>query len=138
MPMPTETSETARLRCVSNQPVTAAISGAKNAAIATPANRPNESWKTRSDGATLARSMAAMSSTAPMSTTMRGPSLSDRAPHPMLANAMARKPMVMAAEMPVRDQPVSSAIGTRKIGSEKRQPMATQPSTPPATTMTQR
>src|ERR1700754_3371960 len=35
-PMPAETSETARLRWVSNQPVTHAISGAKIAAVAPP------------------------------------------------------------------------------------------------------
>jgi len=40
MPMPAETSDTARLRCVSNQPVTQAIIGAKTAAAATPTSRP--------------------------------------------------------------------------------------------------
>ena len=35
MPMPADTSDTARLRCVSNQPVTQAIIGAKMAAVAT-------------------------------------------------------------------------------------------------------
>ena len=36
MPMPAETSDTARLRRVSNQPVTVAIIGAKNALAARP------------------------------------------------------------------------------------------------------
>ena len=40
MPMPADTSETARLRCVSNQPVTHAIIGAKMAAAAPPTNNP--------------------------------------------------------------------------------------------------
>ena len=40
MPMPAETSDTARLRCVSNQPVTHAIMGAKIAATAAPTPRP--------------------------------------------------------------------------------------------------
>jgi hypothetical protein len=40
MPMPAETRDTARLRCVSNQPVTQAIMGAKMAAIAPPATKP--------------------------------------------------------------------------------------------------
>jgi hypothetical protein len=40
MPMPAETSDTARLRCVSNQPVTHAIIGAKIAAVAQPTNSP--------------------------------------------------------------------------------------------------
>src|SRR6266702_4406365 len=39
-PMPAETSETARLRWVSNQPVTAAIIGAKIAEIEPPTIRP--------------------------------------------------------------------------------------------------
>src|SRR3954463_8998056 len=40
MPMPAETSDTARLRWVSNQPVTHAIIGAKIAAMATPTSIP--------------------------------------------------------------------------------------------------
>ena len=47
-------------------------------------------------------------------------------------------PIVMALEMPVRDQPVVSAMGFNKTGSEKTDPMATQPMMPPAATMTQR
>ena len=41
-------------------------------------------------------------------------------------------------EMPVVDHPVSAAIGRRNTGNEKRPPIATQPSTPPAATITQR
>src|SRR5882757_1744353 len=41
IPMPAETSETARLRCVSNQPVTHAIIGAKIAEIEPPTINPN-------------------------------------------------------------------------------------------------
>src|SRR5882724_2649354 len=41
IPMPAETSETARLRCVSNQPVTQAIIGAKIAAVEPPTINPN-------------------------------------------------------------------------------------------------
>ncbi|MNY71347.1 hypothetical protein D3C86_2096660 [compost metagenome] len=40
MPMPAETRDTARLRWVSNQPVTQAIIGAKIAAVAAPTRRP--------------------------------------------------------------------------------------------------
>jgi hypothetical protein len=40
--------------------------------------------------------------------------------------------------MPVVDHPVSCAIGRRKTGSEKSPPIATQPSAPPAATMTER
>jgi hypothetical protein len=40
IPMPAETSDTARLRWVSNQPVTVAIIGAKIAAVAPPTITP--------------------------------------------------------------------------------------------------
>ena len=43
MPKPAETSETAGLRWVSNQPVTQAIIGAKMAAVAVPTRRPKTS-----------------------------------------------------------------------------------------------
>jgi hypothetical protein len=56
----------------------------------------------------------------------------------MLVNAMARKPIVMALDMPVTDQPVSRAIGCKNTGSENMPPIATHPSKPPAATITQR
>src|SRR4051812_44624014 len=74
----------------------------------------------------------------PVSTTGRVPKRSDRPPQAMLVNASDRKPAVMAAEIPVRDQPVSREIGTSSTGKENMAPMATQPSKPPAATMTQR
>ena len=43
IPMPADTSDTARLRWVSNQPVTQAIIGAKMAAVAAPTSTPNRS-----------------------------------------------------------------------------------------------
>src|SRR5712671_355605 len=43
IPIPADTSDTARLRWVSNQPVTVAIIGAKIAAVAAPTIRPNRS-----------------------------------------------------------------------------------------------
>ena len=76
--------------------------------------------------------------TDPASTTGRGPTRSDKVPQIMLANAMARKPIVMALDTPVTDQPVSLEIGRRKTGSENMAPIATQPRRPPAATMTQR
>ena len=45
MPMPADTSDTARLRWVSNQPVTQAIIGAKIAAVAPPTSRPKSELK---------------------------------------------------------------------------------------------
>jgi hypothetical protein len=56
----------------------------------------------------------------------------------MLATAMATKPIVMAPDTPVTDQPVSREMGKRKTGSENMAPMATQLSKPPAATITQR
>ena len=41
----------------------------------------------------------------------------------MLLNAMARKPIVMALDMPVTDQPVSRAMGCRNTGSENMPPI---------------
>jgi hypothetical protein len=55
-----------------------------------------------------------------------------------LAAAMARKPKVMALDTPVMDHPVSREMGRRKTGSENMAPIATQPKTPPAATITQR
>ena len=75
---------------------------------------------------------------APVSGTARGPTRSERLPHAMLAKAMARKPMVMALDTPVTDQPVAAAIGRRSTGSENIEPIATQPIRPPAATITQR
>ena len=138
MPMPADTSETARLRCVSNQPVTQAISGAKIAATAPPTARPKMSWNARSDVAWLARNKLAAKITDPINAMIRAPKRSDRLPQAMLANAMARKPMVMALDTPVTDQPVSREMGSRKTGSENMAPIAMQPSRPPAATITQR
>ena len=58
----------------------------------------------------------------------------------MLAAAMARKPIVIAVDMPVTDQPVSCDIGRRRTGSENMAPTATatQPKRPPAATITPR
>src|SRR3954454_13135197 len=137
-PMPAETSDTARLRWVSNQPVTQAISGAKIADVAAPTNSPNTSWNWMSDVARLARAMLAASSTDPISTTGRAPMRSASVPQAMLPNAIARNAIVIALEMPATDHPVSSEMGRRKTGSENIEPTATQLSRPPAATMTQR
>jgi len=59
-------------------------------------------------------------------------------PQAMLVSAMARKPMVMALDTPVTDQPVSCAMGRSRTGSENMPPTATQPNRPPAATITQR
>ena len=56
----------------------------------------------------------------------------------MLAKASARKPIVIAVETPVTDQPVSSEMGLSRTGSENIAPIATQPRRPPAATITQR
>lgn len=137
-PMPADTSDTARLRCVSNHPVTQAIIGAKIAAAPMPTTTPNSSWKASSDVARLASASPSASSTAPASTTRRGPTRSLREPQAMLPSASATKASVIAVEIPVLDQPVSCAIGRRNTGSENSPPIATQPRAPPAATMIQR
>src|SRR6476620_6886741 len=86
----------------------------------------------------LAIARLAASTTDPVSTTGSGPSRSDKVPQIMLEKAIARNPIVMALDMPVTDQPVSRAIGCRNTGNENMPPAATQPSKPPAATMTQR
>jgi hypothetical protein len=138
IPMPADTRETARLRCVSNQPVTHAIIGTSTAAAAPPTKTPKRSWNPRSDVARLARNRLAAKIVDPITTIRRGPKRSDRLPQAMLANAIARKPIVMALDTPVTDHPVSREIGKRKTGSENMAPMATQPRRPPAAIMTQR
>src|SRR5581483_3884613 len=71
-------------------------------------------------------------------TTGSGPYRSDKVPQIMLVVAIARNPIVIALETPVTDHPVSFAIGCNRTGSENMPPMATQPKSPPAATMTQR
>ena len=56
----------------------------------------------------------------------------------MLVKASARKPMVIALDTPVTDHPVSRVMAPRNTGSENIAPIATQPSRPPAATITQR
>src|SRR5437879_5678579 len=85
MPMPADTSDTARLRWVSNQPVTVAIIGAKIAAVAAPTMRPNSSWNSISEVARLASARLAEMTIEPVSTTGSGPNRSDSVPQIMLA-----------------------------------------------------
>ena len=73
MPIPAETRDTARLRSVSNQPVTAAIIGAKIAAVAMPTRSPKVSWNPSSDVARLASTMLTARRIEPASTMIRGP-----------------------------------------------------------------
>ena len=68
---------------------------------------------------------------------MRGPKRSLSAPQRKAATPITRKLIVMAVEMPVRDQPVSTDIGCRNTASENIAPMLTQVMSAPAATMTQ-
>src|SRR5437763_16898823 len=77
MPMPADTSETARLRWVSNQPVTVAIIGAKIAAIEPPTRTPKMNWNATSEVASLASAILAASTADPVHTTGRAPNRSD-------------------------------------------------------------
>src|SRR6478735_9083155 len=118
MPMPAETSDTARLRWVSNQPVTVAIIGAKIAAVAPPTMRPNNSWNSINEVARLASASDTAITVDPVSTTGSGPNRSDKVPQTMLVSAIARNPMVMALETPATDQPVSCVMDWSSTGSE--------------------
>jgi hypothetical protein len=91
-----------------------------------------------SDAAWLAKARLAAKATEPINTTRREPTRSARVPQAMLASAMATKPIVMALDTPVTDQPVAREMGKRKTGSENMAPIATQLSKPPAATITQR
>ncbi len=73
MPMPADTSDTARLRWVSNQPVTVAIIGAKIADVPAPTIRPNRNWNASSDVAWLASARLAAITSEPVRTTGNGP-----------------------------------------------------------------
>src|SRR6266702_1954586 len=137
-PMPADTSDTARLRWVSNQPVTVAIIGAKIAEQEAPTSRPKMNWNAISEVAWLAANRLSASTVDPVSTTGSGPILSVSVPQAMLVKAIARKPIVIALEMPVTDQPVSCVMGCKNTGNENMPPIATQPSKPPAATITQR
>ena len=138
MPMPADTSDTARLRCVSNQPVTQAIIGAKIAAVAAPTSRPKMSWNAISDVARLASARLAARTIDPVSDDeARTEAVRQVAPghagqrHGEKADGhRARYAGDRPAGVP-RD-------GQRKTGSENIAPIATQPSRPPAATITQR
>ena len=74
----------------------------------------------------------------PIKTTVRGPMRSTSNPQARPDAAIVRKPIVMALETPVRDQPVAAVSGTRNTGRQNIAPIATQPRKPPAATITQR
>ena len=138
MPNPADTSETARLRCVVNQPVTQAMIGANMAEVARPTSRPNVNWNAVSDRDMLARLSPAPSRSDPSRQVQRAPIRSLRAPHAALPAAMARNPTVIAVDTPVVDQPVLAVIGRNSTGSENMAPTAMQPMIAPAAVITQR
>ena len=138
-PHPAETSETARLRWVSNQPVTQAIIGAKIADVAprqqaehelerraaTSPGSPARGW--RREG----RSRSSTISARPETIRQAAPGHARRRP-------WRGNPIVIAPDTPVADQPASRAIGVSSTGKENIAPIAIQPSMPPAATITQR
>src|SRR3954471_19190470 len=81
---------------------------------------------------------AAPNKTAPHSGTTGAPQRSLAEPHANEPNAITMKLIVIASEMPARDQPVSTDIGARNTASENIAPSATQPIRPPSATMTHR
>ena len=138
MPKPADTSETARLRWVSNQRVTVAINGGRIAETDTPTSAPKQSWNWKRLVARLASARPTPSRTVPIRTTVRGPMRSTSSPQARPEAAIVRKPIVIALETPVRDQPVAAVSGTRNTGRQNIAPIATQPRKPPAATITQR
>ena len=135
-PTPTETSDTARPRCSLIQPMTAAIIGEKKLPTAMPTSRPKVSWNWSAVCAWLARKRPEPRSTAPASTTGRGPMRSLNAPQPKPAAPIARKLSVIAVDTAVVDQPVDSVIGRRNTASENIAPMAMQVMKAPSATIT--
>src|SRR3954465_5057174 len=91
-----------------------------------------------SEDARLASVSAAPNRTAPHSVVTRAPQRSLAAPQPKEPKAITMKLMVIANEIPARDQPVSPDIGARNTARENIAPIATQPMRPPSATMAQR
>jgi hypothetical protein len=67
----------------------------------------------------------------------RSPPIAGRAPAER-PKAMTRKLIVIANDIPARDQPVLVDMGARNTASENMAPIATQPMRPPSATITQR
>src|SRR3954452_12971047 len=91
-----------------------------------------------SEDARLASVSAAPNRNAPHSVVTRAHQPPLAAPPPQEPKAIAMKLMVIANEIPARDQPVSPDIGARNTARENMAPIATQPMRPPSATMTQR
>ena len=72
-----------------------------------------------------------------MRTTSRVPNRSESAPQTNAPAPMVRKLRSAAVEIPVRDQPIASAMGGRKMPSDDIAPIATQLTTMPTPTITQ-
>src|SRR2546430_4427654 len=77
------------------------------------------------------------SRTPPASTTARVPNRSDSAPQRKPPRPMQSQLMSAAVEIPVRDQPIASAIGARNTVSETIAPKPTQVTTIPTPTIVQ-
>ncbi len=138
IPMPAETRDTARLRCVSNQPVTQAIMGAKMAAGAppTPRRRSAETQPAMSPGSPAPALWPGHKNRSALSGAGRsGPTGFPRRCFPMPWRENRRSWRWIC---PVMDHPVSREMGRRKTGSENMAPIATQPKRPPTATITQR
>ena len=140
MPMPADTSDTARLRCVSNQPVTQAIIGAKIAGDRAADHQAEDELELEQRVARLASARLA-GQQRPSRSARRGAARSGRraSPQTMLASAMRQEADGHGAR-DAGDRPagVACEIGRRNTGSENIAPIATQPSRPPAATITQR
>src|SRR5262249_59115815 len=119
---PAETSATARLRFFVNQRVVVATSGAKKLPAAAPTSTPNRSWNCPSVAARLAVTRPRPSRTPPLSTTVRVPKRSERAPQTKALTPMQSQLTRAVVEMPVRDQPIASDTGCKNTLSESIAP----------------
>ena len=98
---------------------------------------PNASWNSARLVARLASTMPSPKQHAARQHDDLRPEAVAEAPQAKAAKPITRKLRVMAVEMPVRVQPVSTEIGCRKTASENIAPMLTQVISAPAATITQ-
>src|SRR5688572_3438772 len=132
---PAETSATASVRWRVNQRVVVAVIGAYRLPAATPTITPNSSWNQPSEAAWLAVTRPSPSSAPPDRTTTRVPNRSDSAPQAKAPAPIDRKLRSAAVAMPVRDQPIASAMGCKNTVSDIMAPNPTHVTTIPTPTI---
>jgi hypothetical protein len=96
---------------------------------------PNKTWNSPTVEAWLAVTRPKPNNAPPASTTARVPNRSESAPQKKEAGPMHKKLSSAAVEMLVRDQPVATDMGRRKMPSDIIVPSPRQVMTRPAPTM---